>query len=39
VSVPTIVRYTDLLAELLLVRRLPPFHSNAGKRLVKPPKV
>lgn len=39
VSVPTIVRYIDLLADLLLVRRLPPFHSNTGKRLVKSPKV
>ena len=38
VSVPTIVRYIDLLADLLLVRRLPPFHANTGKRLVKSPK-
>jgi predicted AAA+ superfamily ATPase len=36
---PTIVRYIDLLADLLLVRRLPPFHANTGKRLVKSPKV
>jgi predicted AAA+ superfamily ATPase len=36
---PTIARYIDLLADLLLVRRLPPFHTNAGKRLVKSPKV
>jgi predicted AAA+ superfamily ATPase len=39
VSVPTIVRYIDLLADLLLVRRLQPFHANTGKRLVKSPKV
>lgn len=38
-STPSIIRYVDLLADLLLVRRLPPFHANAGKRLVKSPKV
>lgn len=38
-SSPTIARYIDLLVDLLLVRRLPPFHGNAGKRLVKSPKV
>lgn len=31
-------RYIDLLADLLLVRRLQPFHSNISKRLVKSPK-
>lgn len=31
--------YLDLLADLLLVRRLPPWHANVGKRLVKSPKV
>ena len=35
----TAARYLDLLVDLLLVRRLPPFHANAGKRLVKSPKV
>lgn len=35
----TIGRYLDLLVDLLLVRRLPPFHANVGKRLVKSPKV
>jgi predicted AAA+ superfamily ATPase len=35
----TIARYLDLLVDLLLVRRLPPWHNNAGKRLVKSPKV
>jgi predicted AAA+ superfamily ATPase len=37
--VPTVIRYIDLLVDLLLVRRLRPFHDNAGKRLVKSPKV
>lgn len=31
--------YIDLLCSLLLVRRLPPWHANVGKRLVKSPKV
>ena len=35
----TVARYLDLLVDLLLVRRLPPFHSNVGKRLVRSPKV
>lgn len=39
VSAPTVQRYIDLLADLLLVRRLLPFHKNIGKRLVKSPKV
>lgn len=36
---PTVFRYIDLLADLLLVRRLSPYHANIGKRLVKSPKV
>jgi predicted AAA+ superfamily ATPase len=39
ISAPTVQRYVDLLIDLLLVRRLPPFHRNAGKRLVKSPKI
>ena len=39
VSAQTITRYVDLLADLLLVRRLRPFHHNVGKRMVKSPKV
>ena len=39
ITAPTVQRYIDLLSDLLLVRRLQPFHSNAGKRLVKSPKV
>ena len=35
----TVARYLDLLVDLLLVRRLPPFHVNVRKRLVKSPKV
>ena len=39
VSSPTVSRYTDLLVDLLLVRRLQPYYANVGKRLVKSPKV
>lgn len=39
ISAPTVARYIDPLADLLLVRRLTPFHRNDGKRLVKSPKV
>lgn len=39
VSGQTIGRYLDLLADLMLVRRLQPWHENVGKRLVKSPKV
>lgn len=35
----TVARYLDLLIDLLLVRRLPAWHHNVGKRLVKAPKV
>lgn len=35
----TAAAYLDLLVDLLLVRRLPPWHANLGKRLVKSPKV
>ena len=35
----TIVRYLDLLDDLLLVRKLQPWHNNAGKRLTKSPKI
>ena len=38
-SPQSVTRYIDLLADLLLVRRLPPVHANVGKRLVKSPKV
>ena len=39
VSAPTVTSYVDLLVDLLLVRRLRPFHANVKKRLVKSPKV
>lgn len=39
VSMPAITRYIDLLVDLMLVRRLPPYFVNVGKRLVKAPKV
>ncbi|MEL6570441.1 MAG: ATP-binding protein [Pseudomonadota bacterium] len=35
----TVATYLDLLVDLLLVRRLAPWHANIGKRLVKSPKV
>ena len=39
VDVKTVNGYLDLLVDLMLVRRLPPWHANLGKRLVKSPKV
>ena len=35
----TVAAYLDLLVQLMLVRRLPPWHANLGKRLVRSPKV
>ena len=35
----TVATYLDLLVDLLLVRRLPAWHRNVGKRLVRSPKV
>ncbi|MDO8264158.1 MAG: DUF4143 domain-containing protein [Gallionella sp.] len=39
VDAKTAASYLDLLDDLLLVRRLPPWHFNLGKRLVKSPKL
>lgn len=39
VSASTIAHYLDLMVDLLLVRRLAPRLPNAGKRLVRSPKV
>ena len=39
VDVKTVNSYIHLLTDLLLLRRLPPWHANAGKRLVKTPKL
>ena len=39
ISGQTVARYIDLLCDLMLVRRLPAWHGNVGKRLVRAPKV
>lgn len=39
VSAPTVNGYIDLLVDLLLVRRLRPYHANVKKRMVKSSKV
>ncbi|MCK0533345.1 ATP-binding protein [Sphingobium agri] len=39
VTSQTVANYLDLLVDLLLVRRLAPWHSNGAKRLVKSPRV
>ena len=39
VDAKTAASYLDLLVDLLIVRRLPAWHANLGKRLVKSPKV
>lgn len=39
VTSPTVTRYIDLLADLALVRSLPAWHTNVGKRVTKAPKV
>lgn len=38
-STQSVTRYIDLLCDLLLVRRLLPYHANVNKRLVKSSKV
>jgi predicted AAA+ superfamily ATPase len=39
ISGTTVARYLDIMVDLLLVRRLQPWASNAKKRLVRTPKV
>jgi predicted AAA+ superfamily ATPase len=39
ISATTVNNYIDLLADLLLIRRLQPYYFNTKKRLVKAPKV
>jgi predicted AAA+ superfamily ATPase len=39
ISGQTVARYLDIMVDLLLVRRLQPWSTNAGKRLVRSPKV
>lgn len=38
-SSPTVTSYIDLLVDLLLLRRLQPYHTNTQKRLVKSPRI
>jgi predicted AAA+ superfamily ATPase len=38
VDAKTVSHYIDILADLLLVRRLEPWHANVKKRLVKSPR-
>jgi predicted AAA+ superfamily ATPase len=39
VSEPTVRRYLDLLTGAYMLRQLPPWHENLGKRQVRSPKV
>jgi predicted AAA+ superfamily ATPase len=39
ISYHTVNRYVDILEHTFLIRKLPPFVANVGKRLVKSPKV
>ena len=39
ISGQTVNRYIDLLCDLMLVRRLPAWSGNVGKRLIRSPKV
>ena len=39
IDAKTVHRYLDLLVDLMLLRRLQPWHSNVDKRLVKSPKL
>ncbi len=39
VTYHTVNRYTDILEQTYLVRKLPPYFANIGKRLVKSPKL
>lgn len=39
VSQPTVRNYLDLFTGVMMVRQLPPWHENLGKRQVKSPKV
>ncbi len=39
VSDHTVRRYLDILAGTFMIRLLPPWHANVGKRLVKSPKL
>lgn len=39
ISEPTVRKYLDFMSGLQLVRQLPPWHENLGKRQVKAPKI
>lgn len=39
ISGQNVSRYIDLMCDLMLVRRLPAWHGNVGKRLIRSPKV
>jgi predicted AAA+ superfamily ATPase len=39
INVKTVDAYLDLLVDLMLVRKLQPWHTNSGKRISKKPKV
>jgi hypothetical protein len=39
ISLPTVNKYLELLEGSFLIRRLPPYFVNIGKRLVKAPKL
>ena len=39
INAPTVTSYIDLFVDLLLIRRLRPFHGNPRKRLFKSPKI
>ncbi len=39
ISQPTATRYLEILEGSFLIRRLPPYFSNIGKRLTKSPKI
>jgi predicted AAA+ superfamily ATPase len=39
VSEPTVRHYLDILSATCMVRALPPWHENLGKRQVKAPKI
>jgi predicted AAA+ superfamily ATPase len=39
IDAKTVHRYLDMLGDLMLLRQLPPWHSNLGKRLVRSPKI
>lgn len=39
IDAKTVNRYLDLFVDLMLLRRLLPWHSNIGKRMVKSPKL